>query len=30
MVKKIDFINGTPLEAHPDDCDCERAEDDDE
>lgn len=26
MVKKIDFVNGTPVEAHPDDCDCERCE----
>jgi hypothetical protein len=26
MVKKINFINGTPVEAHPDDCDCERCE----
>ena len=27
MAKKYDFENGTPVEAHPDDCDCERCED---
>ena len=24
MAKEIEFENGTPVEAHPDDCDCER------
>jgi hypothetical protein len=26
MTKKYGFVNGTPVEAHPDDCDCERCE----
>lgn len=28
MAKEIEFENGTPVEAHPDDCECERCEDD--
>ena len=28
MAKKYDIVNGTPVEAHPDDCECERCEDD--
>lgn len=28
MAKQYTFENGTPVEKHPEDCDCERCEDD--
>ncbi len=30
MAHEMDMKNGVPVEAHPDDCDCDRCEDDDE
>ena len=30
MAKQYTFENGTPVEKHPEDCDCERCESEDD